>query len=437
MPSINAIFEELASTTSTKEKQAILQKHKDNEVLKRAIFLALSPMVRFYVKKIPNYLTEQIRWNASDLPKAMDALEQRFATRLVSGHAAIGELRNHLESMNEDDAAVLERIVKKDLRCGVQRSTANKVWKDLVPEYPVMLASAYDEKLVKKIPFPAYVQLKADGMRFNAIVKDGSVEYRSRNGKELDLHGVLDADFLAMANTLTPTGGVIFDGELLVKINGEVAPRQIGNGILSKAQKGTLSKAEAANIHGMVWDAIPYTDFIKGIYRLPYTDRLFGLNLAVQGRVSLIPSEVVYSLDDAQAIFEKYLEEGQEGIILKDMNMPWEDTRSKKQIKFKAENDCDLLCTDWVEGRKGTKTEGLLGALTCQTSDGKLIVNVGGGFTDHDRKTLKRKDVVGKIITVLYNGKIQDANGKWSLFLPRFVEIRHDKDKANSFEEVE
>jgi hypothetical protein len=43
---------------------------------------------------------------------------------------------------------------------------------------------------------------------------------------------------------------------------------------------------------------------------------------------------------------------------------------------------------------------------------------------------------VGKIITVKYNEVIESQNGKKSLYLPIFVEIREDKDVANSLTEL-
>jgi hypothetical protein len=63
-------------------------------------------------------------------------------------------------------------------------------------------------------------------------------------------------------------------------------------------------------------------------------------------------------------------------------------------------------------------------------------VGVGSGFSDKQRKELTPDAILDKIVTVRYNVKIQDEKGGWSLFLPRFIGIREDKDVANSFEEL-
>ena len=195
---INKIFEELAATSSRLEKEAILKKNAKNDVLKRAVFLALDPYTQFYIRKIPKYKPNKGKGIALNF--ALDSIGD-LSKRLVTGNAGIDHLRSNLEALNEDDAKVLERVIQKDLDCGVQVSTANKIWEGLVTDYPCMLASGYDEKLVEKIQFPALVQLKMDGMRFNAIVdaNNKSVEYRSRNGKEVDVNNdLLDAAFLEM-----------------------------------------------------------------------------------------------------------------------------------------------------------------------------------------------------------------------------------------------
>ena len=179
--SINTILEELAADNSRLAKEAILKKHLDNELLKECIRLALSPFVQFYIRKIPEY---KVTGKKLTLEKALKLLD-KLSSREFTGHAAIDFLATILGELDASDARVIEKIIAKDLRCGVSEATANKIWKKLVPTYPIMLASGYDEKLVEKISWPAYAQLKLEGMRFNAIVQNGKVTFSSRNGKIL------------------------------------------------------------------------------------------------------------------------------------------------------------------------------------------------------------------------------------------------------------
>jgi hypothetical protein len=139
----------------------------------------------------------------------------------------------------------------------------------LIKEYPCMLASGYDDKLIDKIQWPAMVQLKMDGMRFNAIVRDGKCEFKSRNGKTIDLLGNLEQEFVDLSNGMD----CVFDGELVVSYFDGLMDRQTGNGILNKAIKGTISATEAALVRACIWDHIPYMYFIDGDCPTPYKTR--------------------------------------------------------------------------------------------------------------------------------------------------------------------
>jgi len=424
---INQFLESLAANSSRNFKRDQLEANKDNELLREVIRLALCPFTQFYQRKIPAY-TPNTTGHAASLASMLPALYD-LRERLVTGNAAIDHLTNILQALSPDDAKVMERIIQKDLKCGVQASTANDVWMGLIVEYPVMLCSPFEQKLVDKIKFPAMVQLKMDGMRFNAIVRDGKCEFRSRNGKEIQLLGNLEQDFIDMAGPVD----CVFDGELLVMEGDKILDRQTGNGILNKANKGTISVADAAKVRATVWDVIPYVMFETGYCGTPYSTRIDSLaNLLATHepeKVYLVQKTVVQNIEEANVIFERYLSMGQEGIILKDLSGVWEDKRSKTQIKFKGELECDLKIVGIEEGTG--KYAGMLGAILCESADGVIKVRVGSGFSDDQRKTLG-EEIIDKIAAIKYNTRIKNKAGEESLFLPIILEIRDDKEVADT-----
>lgn len=423
----NELFENLASNSSRNYKIEQLKRNSADKTLKEIVRLALDPFTQFYQRKIPAYsqtytTTFTLEWAIEELAK--------LSKRELTGNAAIDHLTYVLSSLTSDNAKVIERIIQKDLKCGVQVSTANAVWADLVHEYPVMLCSPFEQKLVDKIKFPAYVQLKMDGMRFNAVVMNGVCEFFSRNGKEIQLLGNLEQEFIALANG----NNVVFDGELLVNDKGVVLDRQTGNGILNKANKGTISIDEARKVHATLWDVIPFSDFVNGKCTQNYQIRFSVLqSLSLPKKIHLVESKVVATYEEAQKLFEAYLADGQEGIILKDMNGIWEDKRSKGQIKFKGELECDLKIVGIEEGTG--KYAGMLGAILCESADGVIKVSVGSGFTDEQRKTYG-KEIIDKIAAIKYNMRIKNKAGEESLFLPIVLEIRDDKEVADSSENI-
>ena len=177
--------------------------------------------------------------------------------------------------------------------------------------------------------------------------------------------------------------------------------------------------------------------FKRGVCNVDYGKRwdtlnhLFNLNKPK--KVSLVQSWEVENYDTAKALFEELLQRGEEGIILKDKRGIWEDKRTKSQIKFKGEMECDLKIVGVVAGEG--KYEGMLGAILCESSDGVVKVSVGSGFTDEHRKTLGQ-EIVDKIVAVKYNMRIKNKAGEESLFLPVFVEIRNDKDIADASTQI-
>ena len=420
------ILEDLAANPSRNYKIAKLQEYENNKVLREVVRLALDPFTQFYIRKIPKYEAT----GSGCLLQAMDKLFE-LSSRLVTGHAAIEHLTQVLESLSPTNAKVLERIIAKDLKCGVSTATANDVWLGLIKEYPCMLASQYEDKLIEKITWPATAQVKMDGMRFNAIVKDGACEFRSRNGKEIHLLGNLEQEFVTLSNGID----CVFDGELLVESDDGVLDRQTGNGILNKAVKGTISQEEAAKVIACVWDYIPYMYFIDGYCPTPYSDRFErGVGRVLPHKIKRIKSKQVNTIEEAREWFEELLASGEEGIILKNSISPWEDKRAKHQIKFKGELECDLKIVD-VEDGTG-KYQGMLGALVCESEDGVIKVNVGSGFSDEDRKKIKKQDVIGKVVAVKYNARIRSKHQDESLFLPIYVEIRSDKDQADQSRDI-
>jgi len=452
------ILDHLGSDTKRGHKLAVLEQHKDNELFMRVVKLALDPYVNFYIKKIPDHTFRFLEGEGDahkTLDWALDALS-KLSTRELTGNAAIEHLSNVLSELSTDDATVIKRIIGKDLRCGVADGIVNAVVADFIPTYPCLLARPYDEKNIKNIKFPAFSQLKADGLRANALVEAGKVTLCGRSGRDIDLLGELDRDVLLLAEQYGKVD-MFFDGEfVVVDANENIIDRKTGNGIINKAIKGTISKEEAARIRFQVWDAFPLAEFYKLKSRHNYDVRFNALIGAMNNvkkgvdttahilthgpfRIRPIPYKIVNSLTEAVEHFELLLSQSHEGTILKNYEAVWEDTRSKHLVKMKAEKDCDLEIIGWNPGTG--QFEGMVGSLVCASSDRLVEVSISG-FDVPTRKWITDNidSLIGKIVTVLYNERIKSKEkGREnvdSLFLPRYVEFRNDKTVANSSKEI-
>ncbi len=422
MASVLSILKRLEATSSRLEKEDILSENADDPTLKEAFRLALDPSINFYIKKIPAPALD-----APDalftLAAAFGSLKLWFTTRKVRGTEAAEYLARMLGQLNKDDREVLTRVIGRNLKCGVSDSTVEKIWPDLKLSWPCMLVSPMNEKT--KIKFPCLAQTKMDGMRFNALVENGQVSYRTRNGKELDLFGALDDDVLAM----TASEPYVLDGELLMASCNGLLDRKTGNGLLTKFQKGTGTPELAKWIRAVVWDVVPLEQFRKGSWTMGYRDRLKMLTTEKVKFMKVVETHTVNSMEEAQSLYQQKLRDGEEGLVLKDPNGPWEDKRAKHQVKMKAELEADMVVTGYVAGEG--KFKGKIGALQVESKDGLVKTAVGTGLSDEQRSA-PFSEYEGRIVAVKYNALIADKKtGQKSLFLPVFVEIREDKTDAD------
>lgn len=423
--SILNILETIAYDNSRKFKELVLEKHKNNETLKKVFWAAYNPEITFFISAHPVVQNEYT--GTLSLDSAIDEMIANLAKRKLTGNAGINFYQKTLSNLSERDAQVLRFIIDRDLRCGVQTPTINKIWKNLIPTYDVMLAG----KDPKHLNFPdVVVQTKFDGVRCLVTHNfDGSIDMRTRNGS---LISCLDIMYDDIRKCITP--GEIWDGELVCyDSDNHPLPRKQSNGITYKAIRNTISEKECDLLRFAPWDIVDKSQSIT------YEKRLQSLNLAVQqaqkkGVKKIIAVETfkAKNLADVEKMFEEALSRGEEGVIAKNLNGIWESKRSKNLCKFKAEETIDLVVVDWLPG--SGKYEGQLGSLMCSSSDGKIVVNVGSGFSDEQRQTITRNDAIDKIVEIVYNAKISKKSSSVdSLYLPRFIRFRDlEKSEADS-----
>jgi len=441
--SILYTIELIRDTSGMKAKQEILKTAIENRRgFKEVLLATYNPHIQYHIRKIPEHTKG--RYFSFDLEKMMarpDQFLDLFSNRLKTGHAAENHLIHLLENLPVDDGSVLELILARDLKCGISTKSINKVSPGLIPEYPCMLAHAYKKGIVDEESFfPCYSQIKYDGLRANIIAKNTSkknriIEVRSRAGKDLGISEL----FVMSVPPLNQD--FVYDGEIIVvDSDGTVLSRQKGNGIINKYAKGTIKENDRARytIKFQAWDMIPLIDFILGESTIPYFTRLNTLEeLKFEDNIEVVNTMSIDTWAEAKEEFERQYSAGEEGIMLKSKTGHWKNGRQKSIIKLKGENVCELYIKDVVEGKGRLK--GKLGAFLCESECGLLEVSVGSGFSDDQREAYFDKDYIGKVISVKYNEVISQEKRvpKYSLFLPVFIELRHDKDTANTLEEIQ
>lgn len=367
------VIRQLENTSKLTEKRKILSSNADMEGLQECLVLALDPSFLFYCKKVPKVHCEE---GTFDLEQIVDCLMSLNA-REVTGNAALERVKQTLIDQDNDGRELLTRILKKDLQCGVSRKIVNSVFDDLISEYPITLASQYDEKYIE---FPVYAEPKIDGWRVNVIIKDGSVTYLSRSGKPMETLESLTESILS----LYPEDCMV-DGEI-----------KSGHFQDSSSVFSSKKNKKTANIILYAFDYLHYHEWENKECSRTFQER--RKHLKHNGTsVQILPLEELHNLSEVHSTYKKHLTQ-YEGTILKKKNGSYEFKRTRDWMKVKPIQTIDVEITGYIEGTK--KYTGMLGAFTFNYNDQPC--RVGGGFSDKEREEFwKRKDkMIGTIIEV-------------------------------------
>jgi len=418
-----------------------LKENKDIPYLRDVLHYTYNPDLKYGIKE--DKYNKANKANGT-LNMSDETLVKSFfgeLNRLASGKSAkdneVSAIKTFIE--NSEYADLLRGILFKDLRIGMDVKTFNKVWNDFYFKYPYLGAKPFKMDNLKKIKFPAFGQLKADGLFCNIIVDPvkKKVEYISRQGKPVNIYGSLENDLLK----INAPAKFVLTGEILVynKNTNKPYPREISNGIVRRDNK---TEEELNSIKTMVWDFVPYEDFVKAKCLMPYEKRFNILkNIAKQAnenRIIPIESYEVNSVEEAMSLFEKMYERGEEGIVVKEKDLIWEDKKPKGCVKIKAEKECDLRAIGFEEGSGAYS--GMCGTINCVSEDSLLKVGIKPRTPAQAKEIWENQDkYLDKILTVCYNEKIQRKDTQtWSLFLPRYVEWRDlDKNVADKLTDIE
>ena len=444
------ILDKIAEESSKKGKLALLEQYKDFPQLSRVIYLANSPRIKFYIKQIPEY--ELTYLGTHSLTWGLDALEETFIHNSSRGKEATDRLKIILSRLSKDDSQVLERIIDRNLKIGVDTGF-DKIFPNLIERTPYQGAKPFSKVAVKKLFLEGNLisQIKADGTYRNAIIRGGEVELVSRQGEVSSLWG---AKFL---EELSQLDDCVLNGELTIL----GVDRTVANGIINsltdilgkehlRTCKENLKKREAFQAkHGSldkvlqdlrftVWDYLTVGEYFNSKSDTPYEKRLYLCTETVKDLecVGIIESKLVKSYGEALEHFAETQKLGLEGTVLKSLKAGWKDGKFGYQIKFKLEMQMDLKIVGFELGGKNTKNEKVISTLNVESSCGLLKTSPSGMSEALMEEITDNQDFyLGKIVEVKCSGLSQDSLGNYSAQHPSVQDVRLDKIQADSLED--
>ena len=258
------IIEELKNCSSTNGKKFILEKNKDNELLKKILYYTYNPHLKYGVSE--KFLND-LQFDGEDCQS-----ENLFELLDILAKSNINDnlrnrIRRHINHYSvEEVRELVKNIIGKNLKCNINIKLINKVWKDLIPtsdgtrKISPMLGSKIDfDKIPNEI---MYVTQKYDGSRCLIFIEDNKVELYSRQGKKIEECKQIEEDVLKLG-----LDNVMLDGEILaINVSCENVYKETMKRLNNK-------KENKVGLYYMIYDILYKDEYInlKGVYK--YNER--------------------------------------------------------------------------------------------------------------------------------------------------------------------
>lgn len=322
--------------------------------------------------------------------------------RTLTGNAARTAITGVLSQYTERTAKALVRVLLKDLKCGAGVSVFKKLYPtESFPDFELMLAAKIEEKpqavrakdvvltpaiLLKKygLKFPVIAESKYDGNRMLAIVNNGVVEFRSRNGLLIEwVTNVFDEELCKIERYVGQP--VVVDGEVLARSFQETAEA-----------KGSKNLEAKKHLTFYAFDYMPLSTWNLQGKTDPQHRRSSGLLQITEvlnlRKIVKSKSKMCYTIAELVAFYSEVLEDGKnddgtlnglgEGLIIKNPDGVYEWDRSRFWFKWKPVIDVDLTIVGFELGKPNSKNHDKLGGMLIEGKDenGNFIRATAGGF---------------------------------------------------------
>jgi ATP-dependent DNA ligase len=355
-------------------------------------------------------------------------------TQKYSGNDLLEKILDFLCTCSPIKAKWYSRVLVKDLKMGINIKTVNKIFKQVgVEEIEVFkcgLCKALPnkkEELTKKltrIGLPLFAEPKFDGVRLIISQRGDIVRAQSRNGKDVNtVQFLLDRCKKIFGNT-----DFTIDGELIHKEGFNALMSQVHrkDGIVDDGKAFVVF--DMMHFNGTDLKSEPLDrrrKHLKAYISKDHTQDIF-----------YIPQHAVETVDEVWSKFNRSVDQGYEGLILK-TNAPYTETYDRKNwFKIKPIKEMSLEIVDFSYGTG--KYKDMISVLTVVDKNRLLRSEVGTGLSDRDRKylTTEGRKLYGRIVEIAFDCVSRAQNSEtYSLRFPRFLRFRDDLSEADKWQE--
>lgn len=423
------VVEQLQATNSNKDKIAILEANKDDEMLQRVLNYTYDSFKKYGITESV-YDSVVIVGNPiiyGDPFHMLDCLAQNNINDVLR------ELvKQYIEENTPDEYKELVKgMLFKDLKIGVNAKTINKVWDGLVPLFEVQLAESFGKKIIP-MDKEFYVTTKLDGFRILAVPNENGIySFYTRKGEVYE-----GLDHLQHECQLIGRGRYVLDGELIARNDDNLSSGDLYK-VTTKIARKKGKTPDKVKLQFHCFDIVDVDEFKRGRSLGTYTIRRQFLDVLFEEHkldlCDLVKVPVLYRGTDqseVSKIANELTDNGYEGAMVNIGDAYYECKRHAGVLKVKSFKDADV----WVKGvYEGTgRNKGRLGGIVIQyLYNGELQeCECGSGFTDEHR--IKFWDnpelITGRVIEIQYFEVTTNDKGGYGLRFPSWHHrFRDDK----------
>ncbi|MBD5589094.1 RNA ligase family protein [Clostridium botulinum] len=418
------VLKNIGNDSSRIAKENILKENEDNQLLKDILFFLYNPYIvtGISTKKLNKKVKLEVDNKLNTIIDVMDF----FKINNTGTDEHIKIIQNWINNQDLQYQDILKQLVTKSLKIGITSKTINKIHKNFIPEFNVMLAEKYHEN-INRVKGKFIITTKLDGNRMVLMKENGAIKIFSRQGQLIE--GLID--IIEDAKQLQDN--MAYDGEVLLKNDKNLDSKQLFQETQKIIRKKDIKKT---NLIFNIFDMMPLDEFKQGMSRNDTLTRKNQLHDILESLEMNWIKEVpmLYVGEDINKIDELLniaVQNGEEGIMINLVDSKYQCKRTKDLLKVKIMNSADCKIIGCEEGTG--RNEGVLGAFIIDYKGHN--VKVGSGYTDKDRKIFwENKDAfIEKIIEVQYFEETKNQNGGISLRFPVYKCIRNDKIEPSYF----
>lgn len=416
---LQSFLTEMLESSSGNYKLAVIDKHRNNEFLKKVFHYTYNPFKKYGVH------TRVLKKNSdlvapSNLYPDFFQLLDDLAENNLTGHAAIGAVNAFVKELHEDHRDLIYNILDRDLRMGASITSILKVHPNIVPVFKVALANPYAPKRADFKTEEWYGSRKLDGVRCICRKEGNTVTFYSRNGKEFETLGRIAEDVKQIL------GNFILDGEVcMVDENGA----EDFQGIMKQIRRKNHT---ITNPKFLVFDCLTLEEFDNHESNTKLSERLGRetMNPIMANEyqtLTAVPQIMIKTEEQFTEMAKDAESNGYEGIMIR-KNIGYEGKRSHNLLKVKKFHDNEYTVLDCVNGTMRWTEDGQQVEKECLSN---IIiehkgnrVSVGSGFSKEQREYYlnRHNELIGKTVTIQYFEESQNQNGSYSL---RFPVVKH------------